>query len=60
MDMMLTDKTSFMFLFYAGYTVLDWLVHDCTGLAVPLVSRLVISVWLQEAAGLTAILLLHI
>lgn len=42
--------------FYAGYTVLDWLVQDCTVLAVRLVSRMVISVWLQEAAVLTATL----
>lgn len=55
-EMMLTDKKKFVVVFYAGYTVLDWLVQDCTVLAVHLVSRLVISVWLQEGAVLTATL----
>lgn len=58
-DMMLTDKT-FFFFFYAGYTVFWSDCAGCTVLAVRLVSRLVISTWLQEAAGLTATLLLHI
>lgn len=60
-DMMLTDKTLlFFFRFYAGYTVFWSDCAGCTVLAVRLVSRLVISTWLQEAAGLTATLLLHI
>lgn len=59
-DMMLTDKTFFFFRFYAGYTVFWSDCAGCTVLAVRLVSRLVISTWLQEAAGLTATLLLHI